>query len=164
MSQATSTMTVDLVGEREIVMTRTFNAPRERVFRAFTEPEQLTQWWGPEQFTLPHCDLDLRPGGTWLYCMRGPDGQDYWGKAVYQEIEPPARLVYLDAFADADGNETSTPTLVTVTFDESEGRTTVSMTTICNSAEEREALLTMGMEEGLCQSYDRLDALFEAER
>lgn len=155
----TSTMTVELVGDREIAMSRTFNAPRERVFRAYTEAEQLRQWWGPEHFTLPHCTVDLRPGGTWLYCMRSPEGQDYWGKAVYQEIEPPARLVYTDAFADEDGNETSPPMLVTVEFEELAGRTTVSMQTVCVSAEERETLLASGMEQGFCQALHRLDAL-----
>src|SRR5438876_2640007 len=88
---------------REVIFERVFNAPRELVFKAFTECQHLAHWWGPKDWTLPMCNLDLRPGGVWTYCMRGPAGEQSCGIAVYREIEPPAKLVYVDRFADADG-------------------------------------------------------------
>ena len=119
---------------REIVITRVFDAPRELVWKAWTEPERLMRWWAPDGCSSPFCTVDLRPGGVFLYCMRMPDGRDIWGKGVYREIVEPERIVYIDAFADAQGNTVSPTyygmsedhpmeTQVTVTFDEQGGRT-----------------------------------------
>ncbi|MBI2756896.1 MAG: SRPBCC domain-containing protein, partial [Chloroflexi bacterium] len=80
---------VTVLSDREISITRTFEAPRELVFRAWTEPERLMRWWGPKVFTTPYCTVDLRPGGVWHYCFRSPDGQDSWGRAVYREVVRP---------------------------------------------------------------------------
>lgn len=88
----------------ELVITRIFDAPREMVFRAWTDPAQLARWWGPKGFTTPVCKIDLRVGGEFLYCMRSPEGQDFWGKGIFSEVVPPERLVYTDSFADAEGN------------------------------------------------------------
>jgi uncharacterized protein YndB with AHSA1/START domain len=125
-------------GGRELVVTRTFDAPRALVFRAWTEPEHLRRWWGPRGWTLTVCTVDLRPGGVWHYCMRGPLGEETWGRAVYREITPPERLVFTDSFSDAVGNLVE-PTsygsgpdfprevLVTVTVDERDGKTLVTL-------------------------------------
>jgi uncharacterized protein YndB with AHSA1/START domain len=91
-------------GERELVITRIFDAPRELVFKAWTKPERVKRWWGPNGWTLPVCKIDLRPGGVWRYCMRSPEGQDSRGKAVYHEIVELERNGYTDTFADEEGN------------------------------------------------------------
>lgn len=87
-----------------LVITRTFAAPRELVWQAWTEPERLMRWWGPKDFTAPFCKADLRVGGKYLYCMRSPDGQEYWSTGVYREIAAPSLLVCTDSFADEQGN------------------------------------------------------------
>ncbi len=90
--------------EPELVITRIFDAPRELVWKAWTDPQHLMRWWGPKNFTTPVAKIDLRVGGKYLSCMRSPEGQDYWSTGTYLEIEPPERLVCTDSFADADGN------------------------------------------------------------
>lgn len=91
-------------GEREIVLTRVFDAPRELVWKAWIEPERLKRWWGPKGFTAPVYKIDLRVGGKYLYCMRSPEGQDFWGIGFYREIVEPERIVSTDSFADEKGN------------------------------------------------------------
>lgn len=111
-----------------VELTREFDAPRELVFKAWTEPERLMKWWGPKGFTSPICRIDLRPGGTYLSCMRSPDGRDFWSKGVFREIQAPERLVMTDSFADVKGNTVPATyygmgegwpleMLITVTFD-----------------------------------------------
>ena len=94
--------------QQDLIITRVFDAPRERVWKAWTEPEQVKKWWGPRDFTAPHIDIDLQAGGKYVYCMRGagPDGafRDYWGVGIYKEIVQLKRLVYTDSFADEKGN------------------------------------------------------------
>ena len=80
--------------DRELIITRVFDAPRDLVFKAWTEPERLAQWWGPEGFALPFLELDMRPGGAWRACMRGPDGTNFWQHGVCRELVPPERLAY----------------------------------------------------------------------
>ena len=120
------------------VITRVFDAPRELVFRSWTEPERLKRWWGPKGFTTPFCEIDLRPGGVFLYCMRSPEGRDYWGKGVYREIVVPERIVLTSSFADAQGNvvpathygmspEWPLETFLTVAFEEEAGKTRVTL-------------------------------------
>jgi uncharacterized protein YndB with AHSA1/START domain len=93
---------------------RTFKAPRERVFRAWTDPEKLAKWWGPETRTCPFAELDARPGGRWRTCMRDENGDEAWVQGVYREVEPPARLVFTWAWENdgVPGHET----LVTIEF------------------------------------------------
>jgi uncharacterized protein YndB with AHSA1/START domain len=93
-------------------LTRSFAASRERVFRALTEPGQLSRWWGPDGFSVPECALDLRPGGAWRTVMRSPEGQDHVVSGVYREIVPPARLVFTWGWERADGR--GHETLVTI--------------------------------------------------
>ncbi len=131
----------------ELLITRIFNAPREAVWKAWTDPKEITKWWGPKEFTIPFCTVDLRVGGEWRYCMRAPnlgmpgaDGRDYWGKGTYREIVRPERLVYTDVFTDESGTEVhathyfgpdagSWPptTEVTATFEEQDGKTKMTM-------------------------------------
>ena len=88
----------------EVVITRVFDAPRSLVWKAWTEPESVARWWGPRVFTAPVCKIDLRVGGEYHYCMRSPDGHDFWSKGSYLEVVPPERIVATDSFADAEGN------------------------------------------------------------
>ena len=119
---------------QDLVIERIFNAPRELVWKAWTDPEMLMRWWGPKQFTAPACKLDFRVGGTYLYCMRSPEGQDYWSTGVFREIVPLEKIVQTDSFADEQGNvvpathygmseDFPLELLVTVTFDDLGGRT-----------------------------------------
>jgi uncharacterized protein YndB with AHSA1/START domain len=148
-----------------IVVTRTFDAPRALVFRAWTEPQQLMRWWAPQGCTTPHCTVDLRVGGRIHYCMRLPDGRDIWGLGIYREIVVPSRLVYVDSFADADGNPVPpahygmsaghpAESLVTVTFEDHDGTTRVTLHhAIPVSVEERG-----GAEQGWTEMLERLAA------
>jgi uncharacterized protein YndB with AHSA1/START domain len=145
--------------ERVFMMERVFDAPRELVFKAWSEPKHVAQWWGPKGWTLPVCEMDFRPGGVWLYCMRGPEGEEGWGKAVYREIVEPERIVYVDAFADAEGNavEGMPETLVTVEFTELNGKTKITSRAEFASVADLEATLAMGMVEGMTDTWDRLE-------
>ncbi len=125
--------------DRAVVVTRTVDAPRELVWKAWTEPARVMRWWGPKDFTSPRCEIDLRTGGTYLNCMRSPDGQDTYSTGVYREIIPLERLVYTDRLANADGSfvppshyglpaDTKMEALVTVTFEDHEGKTKLTLT------------------------------------
>jgi uncharacterized protein YndB with AHSA1/START domain len=153
------TMTVTTVSDQELVAERVFDAPRQLVFDAWTKPEHLKRWFGPKDWTLPVCEVDFRVGGVWLYCMRSPDGsQDSWGRAVYREIVAPERIVYVDSFADKEGNPVpGMPEMViTVEFSDHEGKTKVTSRTLFASAAERDSVLDMGVIEGLTETWDRL--------
>jgi uncharacterized protein YndB with AHSA1/START domain len=145
--------------DREFVVERIFAAPRELVFQAFSACEHLAEWWGPAGWTLPVCQIDFRPGGVWFYCMAGPGGEQSCGRAVYQEIVEPERIVYTDAFADAQGNvQTELPEmLITLTFAEHDGKTRLTTRTLFASAEDLKTTLDMGMVEGLNETWDRLE-------
>jgi uncharacterized protein YndB with AHSA1/START domain/predicted enzyme related to lactoylglutathione lyase len=157
-------------GDREIVITRVLDAPRSLVFKAWTEPERVMRWWGPNGFTTPVCRIDLRPGGIFHSCMRSPDGQDYWSRGVYREVVEPALIVSTDTFADAEGNiveptqygmSASWPreALITVTFVEQDGKTAFTLRHAVGSASESEA----GMcRQGWSESLDRLAAYLAA--
>ncbi len=114
-------------GERELVITRIFDAPRSLVFKAWTEPEHLVHWWGPRGFTSTIIANDVRPGGTYRVHMRGPEGDDHWSQGVYREVVEPERLVLAGAWTDADGKPTSPETLLTVTFEEHQGKTKLTL-------------------------------------
>jgi len=93
----------------EFSITRVFDAPRDLVWKAFTESERLLQWWGPKGFTMRVAKLDLRPSGVFHYSMRSPEGRDMWGKFVYREIVAPERIVFVNSFSDEAGNLTRHP-------------------------------------------------------
>ena len=112
--------------ERVLVISRIFDAPRQLVFKAWTEPEHLVHWWGPKGFTLPICTMDFRLGGAYRFCMRSPEGTDHWLQGVYREIMEPERLVFTYAWEDAEGKP-GHETLVTVTFAEHDGKTKLTM-------------------------------------
>jgi uncharacterized protein YndB with AHSA1/START domain len=103
-----ATMTAETRSE-DFVTSRVFDASRDLVWKAFTEPERMQQWWGPKGVTVTAAKMDLRPGGSYHYGMRTPDGHTMWGKFVYRDIEPPARLVFVNSFSDEAGGLTRHP-------------------------------------------------------
>jgi uncharacterized protein YndB with AHSA1/START domain len=104
------------VADRTLVLTRIFDAPRSLVFKAWTDAKQIAQWWGPQGFTTQYCQMDVRPGGAYRFCMRSPEGTDHWKVGVYREITPPERIVFTFAWEDAEGRA-GHETLITVLFE-----------------------------------------------
>ena len=152
----------------EFSFTRVFDAPRERVWKAFTEPERLKQWWGPKGFTVEAATVDLRPGGVFSYGMRSPNGKVMWGKWVYREIVPPERMVTIVSFTDDQGNPMRHPmnpmwpleVLHTMTLTEQDGKTTLTATGApYNASEEERKTFEDGlgsMEQGFTGTLDQL--------
>jgi uncharacterized protein YndB with AHSA1/START domain len=137
----------------DLTVTRVFDAPRSIVFKAWTEREHAMRWWGPKDFTTTYCMMDVRPGGAWRTCIRSPQGVDYWSQGVYREIVPPERLVFTFAWDD-EHDQPTVETLVTVTFDDHNGKTRLTFhQTPFTSVESRDSHT-----EGWSESFDRLDA------
>ena len=148
----TGTMKVMTPTEREIVMTRVFNAPRHLVFEAWTNPKYVPQWMlGPPGWTMPVCEIDLRPGGEWHFVWRKSDGTEMGMRGVYREIKPPERLVFTELWG---GNWPET--LNTLVLSEQDGKTTLTSTVLYPSKEARDAALKTGMKDGVAESYNRL--------
>ena len=153
-------MTIDTPSDREVSMTRVFNAPRQMVFEAFTQPELVSRWLtGPEGWTMPICEIDLKVGGNYRYGWRHADGKTMSSHGTYHEIVPPERVVVTESFDDPwyPGEA-----LGTTTFVEGGGRTTVTMTIQYDSKETRDAVLKTGMERGVAYSFDQLEKILES--
>jgi uncharacterized protein YndB with AHSA1/START domain len=142
-------------GETPLVLTRVFDAPRELVFQAWTDPRQVAQWWGPHGFTNPRCELDARPGGQIRIDMRGPDGVVYPMTGSFTEVAPPQRLVFVSAVPDAAGKAIF-EVLTTVTFTESGGRTTQRMEARVTQRTAAAEQYIRGMDAGWTQTLERL--------
>ncbi|MBW4422671.1 MAG: SRPBCC domain-containing protein [Myxacorys californica WJT36-NPBG1] len=147
--------------DRTITITRVFNAPRELVFKAWTDPKHIEQWWGPKGFTTRVLELDLRPGGRSRYVMVGPDGTEYPGKGVFREIVPPERIVTTDEFdegfdkvMDADLPQGM---VLTALFEELDGKTKLTLQIVHESADDRRKHEEMGVVAGWNSSFDCLD-------
>lgn len=158
--------------KKELRIVRTFDAPRELVWKAWTVPEQLMKWWGPEGFTSPVCKVDLRVGGKYLYCMRGAAGpgqpvMDFWSGGTYKEIIPMEKLVCTDSFMTENGDIVDPTTYgmpaefpkendVTITFEEIDGKTKVTILYIVESDAALQAMIKTQMEEGWGSSLNKL--------
>ncbi len=154
--------------EREFVITRTFDAPRDLVWKAWTQRDRLMQWFGPKGFTMTTAKLDFRPGGVFHYCLRTPDGKDMWGKFVYREIVAPERIVLVTSFSDEKGGVTRHPMspdwplemLSTTTFVERQGKTKVivNWSALNPTDSERNTFDTSheGMTQGWTGTFDQL--------
>jgi uncharacterized protein YndB with AHSA1/START domain len=141
--------------ERTVVITRVFDAPRELVFKAWTEATQLAQWWGPKGFTNPVCDVDARVGGTLRIVMRAPDGAEHPMTGVFREVIAPARLVFTNVAVDRDGKPLLEG-LTTVTFAEQGGKTKLTLESRAVGLVDYASRMLEGMEAGWTQSIDRL--------
>ena len=140
---------------RKVVFTRTFDAPRELVFKMWTDPKHIAQWWGPHGFTNPRCEWDARPGGAIYIDMTGPDGRVYPMNGQFREVVEPERLVFVSAALDAAGNPLFS-VLNTVTFTEQSGRTTMRLEASVIDAGPAAAQYLQGMNEGWGQTLERL--------
>jgi uncharacterized protein YndB with AHSA1/START domain len=142
--------------DREIVVSRVFDAPRELVFKAWTEPQHLVHWWGPKGFTNTVKQIDVRPGGVWRYVMHGPDGTDYENTIVYNEVVQPERIVYSHGESENDPDQFQ----VTVTMAEQGNKTHLTMRMLFKSAAARDMVVKeYGAIEGANSTLDRLEEL-----
>ena len=142
--------------DREIRLTRLFNAPRHLVFEAMTKPEHVKQWWGRlgEGYSVPVCEIDLRPGGAWRFVNRHPKGEAAF-HGEYREITPPSRLVFTEIFEQFPDSVS----VVTAEFSEEGGQTLLTATVRYPSPEVRDIVIASGMAKGAGASYDRLEDL-----
>ena len=153
----TATVKVTLPSDREIAVTRSFDAPRRLVFEAFSKPELVKRWlYGPEEWPLVQCEIDLKVGGALRYVWRHKEKGDMGMGGVFREIAPPQRIVHTELF---DQDWTGGETLVTTVFEERGGRTTVTTTVLYSSQQARDGALKTGMTDGMSQAYGRLDKL-----
>jgi uncharacterized protein YndB with AHSA1/START domain len=155
MTQSAKTLQVTTPSDREVVFTRAFEAPRELVFEAWTNPEHVRHWWGLRGSTMVLCEADVRPGGSWRYVTTAEDGAEVPFTGVYREVTPPERLVYTEMY-DVEPFNSGDPAVNTATFTQEEGGTLVTVTTVYPSKEVRDFALSTGMEAGAAESYDRL--------
>ena len=144
---------------REVTLIRLIDAPRERVFKAWTDAKQMAQWWGPKHFTNPVCDVDARPGGTIRIDMRAPDGIVYPMDGVFHEVVAPERLVFTSRAFDAETNKTLIKALNTITFADQGGKTKLTVEARVMELAPEFAAAAAGMEEGWSQSFERLQVL-----
>jgi uncharacterized protein YndB with AHSA1/START domain len=139
--------------DREILGTRVVDAPRELVWEAWTNPEHLPHWLlGPEGWTMPVCEIDLRPGGAWHFVWRRSDGTEMEMRGEYRDVEPPERLVHTESWGGGWPE-----TINTLILSEEDGKTTMAQTVLYPSKEARDAALATGMKKGASISFERLD-------
>lgn len=146
----------DPANEREVTITRFFDAPREVVFAAFTDAERIATWWGPEGFSVPECASDARPGGAFRIVMRGPDGADYPAEGTFVELDPPGRIVMRPVAVAPDGGTLIDGT-TTVTLADRDGKTELTLLARAIARTPEAARMLSGMEAGWSQSLQRLD-------
>jgi uncharacterized protein YndB with AHSA1/START domain len=143
--------------DREVVMTRVFDASRGLVWRAYTDPKLIPRWWGPRFLTTTIDKMDLKPGGAWRFVSRAPDGNEYGFHGVYREIVPPERIVWTFEFEGMSGHVS----IDTVRFEEHEGKTKVTVTSLFQTKQDRDGMVASGMEKGQTESTERLAELLK---
>jgi uncharacterized protein YndB with AHSA1/START domain len=163
--------TISKVEGKALILERVFHAPRDLVFKAFSEAEHLKQWYGPRGYTLDVCTVDLRPGGSWHYCMKKidekPGDRRMWSKSTYHEIVAPERIVQTTEYlSDEAGNifPGMPEGIVTFTFHELEGKTKVTSHTEYVSTEAIKSVMDMCMVDGFKSAWDKLEELLEANK
>ena len=149
------TFTVTTPSDREVRLIRLFDAPRELVFEAMSRPEHIRRWWGNlgDGYSVPICEVDLRPGGKWKFANRTPKGELAVFYGVYREVAPPERVVFTELFEPFPDVET----IVTAILTEEQGKTRLTATIVYPSREVRDMVLGTGMARGAGISYDRLE-------
>ena len=154
-SDTSNALRVSTPSEREIVLSRLFDAPRELVFEVLSKPEHIRRWWGVRSDTMTVCEVDFRVGGKWRFVLSGAEGGGCAFRGEYREIERPERVVQTSEFEEMPGHIS----LETMTLHEHLGRTTMTVTCVFDSREDRDGMLGSGMEEGVGESYDRMEEL-----
>jgi uncharacterized protein YndB with AHSA1/START domain len=155
----TGATTLSTPSDREIVSQRVFDAPREHVFAAFTDPDLIPRWWGPRRMTTIVEHMDVRPGGTWRFIARDPEGREQGFRGTYREVTPPERLVQTFEWDGMPGHVV----VETVSFEDLDGKTKLTTTSLFHTTEERDGMLSSGMETGLSESHDRLAELLSGQ-
>ncbi len=143
--------------DREIVITRIFDAPRELVFKTSTNPDLIPQWWGPKRFATKVEKMDVKTGGVWRFIQRDQDGNEYAFNGIYREIVPQEREVHTFEFEGMPGHAI----IETSKFEEFEGKTKLTVTDLFQSVEDRDGMFRTGMKEGAIESMDRLEELLQ---
>ncbi|HEX2198787.1 MAG TPA: SRPBCC domain-containing protein [Burkholderiales bacterium] len=144
------------MNERTVTITRVFDAPRERVFAAWTRAEHLAHWFGPKGFAIHSCETDPRRGGLFRLCLRAPDGRDYWVRGTFRELVPPERIVIL-CTADDDKGVPRLEEVIDVTLAERGGKTELKLLATASGAGHEAAAMLDGMPKGWAQTINRLD-------
>jgi uncharacterized protein YndB with AHSA1/START domain len=147
----------DFNGDKEIVLTCDFEAPRELVYRVSTDPEMVPRWWGPARLATTVDKMDVREGGEWRFVQRDADGNEFAFSGVYSEVSPPGHLVYTFNFEPMPGHEL----VETITFEEKDGVTTFRDVILFQSPEDRDGMAQSGMKEGAGETMDRMTALLK---
>ena len=153
--QEARSATITTPSEREIRIERVFDAPRGRVFAAYTDPELIPEWWGPRGTTTIVDRMDVRTGGGWRFVMRDPGGGETGFRGTYREVTPPERIVQTFEWEGMPGHVS----VETATFEDLGEQTKVTTASIFHTAEERDGMLASGMERGMNETYARLDEL-----
>lgn len=153
-----STFTLTLPTDREILITRQFAAPRRLMFEVMSQPEHLAQWWGPRSLQLVECQVDFRVGGSYRYVLRAPDGREFGFRGEYREIVADQKVVSTFEFDGTAGHGS----VETMTLDEVDGITTLSVCCLYRCREDRDSHLNSGMESGARESHDRLELLIHS--
>jgi uncharacterized protein YndB with AHSA1/START domain len=147
--------TLELPADTDILITRTFQAPADLVYRAMTTPEHVRRWWGAGHGEVTTCDIDLRVGGAWRFVLTQPDGSEVAFSGEYVELDPPGRMVHTERYEAVP----APPSTITTAFEEHDGATTMRALCRYDSKQTRDAVIASGMESGMNASYDALDAL-----
>lgn len=142
-------------GSHAVVMTRILDAPRELVFKVYTDPQLIPQWWGPSRNTTVVDKMELKPGGIWRYIQRDADGHEFAFHGIYHEIAPPERLVSTFEYEGMPGHVV----LETTTFEDLEGKTRVTNRSIFQTVEDRDGMVRSGMEQGAVETMERMAEL-----
>ena len=145
-------LTVSTPTDREIVMTRILDAPRDLVFEAHSSCEHLSHWWGPRRYEIASCDMDFRPGGAWRIVHRG-EGQEFGFRGEFREIRRPELITWTFEFEGMPGHVS----VQTLAFEEHDGKTTLTSRLLFDSIEDRDGMINSGMESGAAESMDRLE-------
>jgi uncharacterized protein YndB with AHSA1/START domain len=151
----TRQQSVEAVGDREIRIERVFDAPRERVFAIYTDPELIPRWWGPRRYTTTVEKMDVRTGGDWHFVQRDDEGNEHGFRGTYREVTPPERIVQTFEWLGMPGHVA----VEAAEFEDLGERTRVVTTSTFHTGEERDGMLASGMESGLTETYERLDEL-----
>lgn len=146
-------------GKHDLVITRSFDAPRELVFNAYADPEAIPQWWSPAKYTTTVDYMDAEDGGGWRFISKDSDGNEFPFRGVFHEVKAPERIIQTFEFELAPGHVA----LETMQLEERDGRTFMTSTSVFQSVEDRDGMLETGMEEGLRESYVRLDELLKSQ-
>ncbi|TMK78540.1 MAG: polyketide cyclase [Actinobacteria bacterium] len=145
-------LTVTTPTDREIVMTRILDAPRDLVFEAHTSCEHMSHWWGPRRYEIASCEMDFRPGGAWRIVHRG-EGQEFGFRGEFRDIVRPEHITWTFEYEGEPGHIS----VQTLTFEEHDGKTTLTSTLLFDSIEDRDGMINSGMESGAAESMDRLE-------